>query len=131
MCAMSSRMSALLCCDRASEASVLLHTVSNFYSRISILTSDSLLAAKISLYLAWTTVVVRSGMTTSGGGGSTVGNGDGSGGGGGDLDLLRDEKCKSDGGDGIGISFPGRRTKAWRVVRGRVDSEWIIDVGVV
>nr|GEZ37966.1 hypothetical protein [Tanacetum cinerariifolium] len=49
--------------------------------------------------------------------------GNGSGGGEGNLDLLQDDKGKSDdggedddgksdGGDGIGISFLGRRTKA-------------------
>ncbi|GJV31577.1 hypothetical protein Tco_1391977 [Tanacetum coccineum] len=87
---------------------------------------------------------------TSGGDGSTAGDGNGSRGNGSggdedDLDLLQDENGKSDdggedddgksdggnGGDDIGISYPGRRTKVWLVVRGQVDSEWITDVRVV
>ncbi|GKE27580.1 hypothetical protein Tco_1442964, partial [Tanacetum coccineum] len=103
MRAMSSRMSASLCSNHASEASALLRTVSNFCSRISILSSDSCRIAGISLCLARVVVVVASRMTTFGGGGSTAGDGDGSGsngsgGGEGNLDLLQDEKGKSDDG---------------------------------
>ncbi|GJZ11107.1 hypothetical protein Tco_0545866 [Tanacetum coccineum] len=83
ICAMSPRMSASLCCNRALEASALLRMVFNSCSRTQSLHQTHSLTA----------VIVASGLTTSGGGGNTAGDGDGSGGNGsgggkGDLDLL-------------------------------------------
>nr|GEZ41750.1 hypothetical protein [Tanacetum cinerariifolium] len=63
--------------------------------------------------------------STCSGGGSGDGDTDGGSDGEGDLDLLRDEDGKSNGGDGksgggdVEISFPGRQAKVGLVGRGR------------